>query len=254
MTPPAGHEVVALHAAYEPLLLQRFYNDILEPCFGMYPDELDDLESFHAQLTQSSHDSECLYHILLLLDKEGRSTILAGVCFEYYRRSNCGLVTYIATNPNVDTKGQGLGRYLTDNALRTLHDQARRHGHPKCRAVFLESNSDEVVNDVMPPARRRQLLTLWGLSFLEFDYVQPRLSEERDACKTLRLAVFNDALVETPGVGFGLPSRDLVAFLTDFYTVLMGSVALTCDPDAIRQLAWLQTHPTVQVEKRTPTR
>ncbi|ETV67761.1 hypothetical protein H257_16120 [Aphanomyces astaci] len=101
-------------------------------------------------MAQPDHDASCLYHILLLLESD-TTAILAGVCFECYFQSNCGLVTYVATNPKIDTKGQVFGRFLVDNALEQLQRQGQCRRHMRCRAVFLESNSDLVVHDVMGP-------------------------------------------------------------------------------------------------------
>ncbi|CAK4099998.1 unnamed protein product [Aphanomyces euteiches] len=236
--------VVALHEHYDRSLLDQFYSDVLLPCFGMYPDELDDLDALHVQLNEHNHDTtaEYLYHVLLLLQDK---TIVAGVCFEYYRRSICGLVTHIATNPKVDTRGQGVGKTLAGHAVHQLHRQARKHGHDACQAVFLESNRDQVEGDVMQPARRRQIFRAWGIQYLDFDYIQPRLSDDKEPCRTLYLGVWKDALVQQTDESAVLPSRILRDFLTDFFTVLIGTDGVETDVDAVRQLQWLDSHPVV---------
>ncbi|KAF0691611.1 Aste57867_17205 [Aphanomyces stellatus] len=243
-----GFSIVALHEAYDATLLDRFYNEILFPCFGIIPDEIEDLPDLHYQLKHGNSDvsGRYLLHMLLVVREDDQS-ILAGVCFEYYPASNCGLITYIATHPSINTRGLGLGRLLAAQAVDRLHTRAAEHGHKACQGIFFESNTDAVHDDVMVPATRRAMLRQWGVCYLDMVYVQPRLADHKAPCRTLCLGVWSNAIVTTPSGDKAILAAVVLAHLIEFYTVLMGADAVTTDADAIRQIAFLEARDYVYV-------
>ena len=154
------------------ILIEKFYNELLIPNFGIFPDELDSLENFKLAL-----DSKFQYqlNIILLFDDE---TLVAGCSYEFYPKSKCSLLTYIAVSKN--HQGLGLSKILINELLNQLSQN-----HPDCLALLCESNSDKVKGDVMDPKLRRKVLNNIGFQFLDFDYIQPPLSTEQEKCKDL---------------------------------------------------------------------
>ncbi|EQC32087.1 hypothetical protein SDRG_10283 [Saprolegnia diclina VS20] len=243
-----------LAVAYDRVLVDAFYDQVLAPAFGIIPDEIEDVDTLHYQLATGNHeaDHEYLLHCVLLFDEASSGNdpadVLGGFCCEYYPKSNCGLITYISTHPARDTRGRGLGRHMVNEVFRLLDADAIQHQHETITAIFLESNTDAVKDDIMVPARRRALLGTLGARFLAFSYVQPRLSPEKAPCRTLHLGVFERFLEPTGNGGVGMPAATVAAYLAEFYAVLMGSDALTNDADCRRQLSELQGMTHVPVD------
>lgn len=188
--------------------LVKFYEELLEPAFSVFPDELDSLSTFYFSLNNLSTEPYKL-HITLLVDT---CKILAGCCYEYYPKSKCCLLTYIVVSD--ESKGQGLSKILISEMLQQIQSH-----YGKIDAIFAESNSDKVdgSKDVMNPKLRRQILNRLGFSYLDIDYVQPPLSEELDKCRNLLLGVYKDYLVEGK-----IKSVIVLNWLEEFWNVLCG--------------------------------
>ena len=94
----------------------------------------------------------------------------AGICFERYPRSGCGLVTYEVVVPA--RRGQGVGRGLVDAAVRDLHARG-------ATAVF-----GEVVG-----SERVHRFQRWGAKVADCRYVQPALGPGLSRDRSLTLIV-----------------------------------------------------------------
>jgi N-acetylglutamate synthase-like GNAT family acetyltransferase len=188
--------------------LVRFYEELLQPAFSPFPDELDSLSTFYYSINNLSTEPYKL-HITLLVDS---GQILAGCCYEYYSKSRCCLLTYIVVSD--EFKGMGLSKTLI---LEMIHEIESHYG--KVEAIFTESNSDSVdeSKDVMSPKLRRQILNKLGFSYLDIDYVQPPLSKGLDKSRDLLLGVYQDYLVEGR-----IKSLIVLNWLEEFWNILCG--------------------------------
>lgn len=93
----------------------------------------------------------------LIFDEHG-DDIIAGITYEAYPKSRCGLVTYLVVAPHA--RGRGLGRRLFEYAAHDLYARG-------ARAVFGEVNRDA-------PERVARFVR-WGSRVLDYAYVQPAL-------------------------------------------------------------------------------
>ena len=84
--------------------------------------------------------------------------IIAGITYEAYPKSRCGLVTYMVVSPHA--RGRGLGRQLFEYAANDLYARA-------ARAVFGEVNRNA--------PERIVRFERWGARVLDYAYVQPAL-------------------------------------------------------------------------------
>jgi N-acetylglutamate synthase-like GNAT family acetyltransferase len=84
--------------------------------------------------------------------------IIAGITYEAYPKSRCGLVTYLVVAPHA--RERGLGRQLLTYAANDLYARG-------ARAVFGEVNRDA-------PDRIARFVR-WGARVLDYAYVQPAL-------------------------------------------------------------------------------
>jgi len=208
------------------VLLVRAYNELMVPNFGGLKDELEPVDVWIDALTVRWPASPYVLHVIVVLvhedepasKRDDEREIAGMVVCEYYPKSNCGLLTYIAVATSMQQKG--LGRLLVDSVLRSLSADAKAKGHLACKAVFLETNSDAVdaSKDVMVPAERRKVLQRLGFRLLPFEYVQPALGPGLDKCRDLHLAVHTSFVRQDGGVS----SKDLLAFIGEFFEVLLG--------------------------------
>jgi GNAT superfamily N-acetyltransferase len=98
--------------------------------------------------------------------------IIAGITYEAYPKSGCGLVTYMVVAPHA--RERGLGRQLLTYAANDLYARG-------ARAVFGEVNRDA-------PERIARFVR-WGARILDYPYVQPALGEGLDDDHGLHLMV-----------------------------------------------------------------
>jgi GNAT superfamily N-acetyltransferase len=99
------------------------------------------------------------------------------VFFELYRRSRCGLISYIAVDP--DQRRLHLGRDLVAHAVKTLQRDAAASGAP-LEAVFAEIHDPEKVPpaaDSMDAAERVSFFAKLHARKVPIRYVQPELEE-----------------------------------------------------------------------------
>ncbi len=208
--------------------LVRFYDELLIPNFYQFPDELDSLDTFYYALNSKSAFPYTL-HITLLVEND---KILAGCYYEYYDKSQSGLLTYIVVSEFA--KGRGLSKIL----MSEIQSQLKLY-HKNVNALFAESNSDKVdeKKDVMNPKLRRQILNKLGFFYLDFDYIQPPLSKDSSKCKDLLLGVHKDFLVSDK-----MKSSVLLDWLEEFWKTL-------CDNDYLKDLDFVNTKERLENSK-----
>ena len=122
-------------------ILRSFYDEIMIPSFPI-DDERESLESMLLGLEDSTTGSMTIYRFNIAFELQGgkEGAILGGVCSEYYKASNCALITYIAVAPAA--QGKGLSRALMGRAVERAHRMARGAGHEGgCAALLAETNA-----------------------------------------------------------------------------------------------------------------
>eukprot|EP01100_Stratorugosa_tubuloviscum_P006496 TRINITY_DN2801_c0_g3_i2.p1 TRINITY_DN2801_c0_g3~~TRINITY_DN2801_c0_g3_i2.p1 ORF type:complete len:305 (-),score=141.69 TRINITY_DN2801_c0_g3_i2:90-938(-) len=172
-------------------LLNRFYNELMIPNFPD-GDELDPIDVWIEMFSpNNSLYRTTILQITLAFEKndENLELILGGAVNEYYPRSQCGLISYIVVNQKI--RGSNIGTILADQSFIVLNSFAQFfHSIPKCRVIFAETNSPDLVSpeqDVMAPRIRCKVLHKMGFSLVNFNYIQPPLSENQSAAYNLLL-------------------------------------------------------------------
>eukprot|EP01132_Coremiostelium_polycephalum_P009208 gene9208-11284_t len=192
-----GWTLVDLWDDYDEDLLVRFYNELMLPNFPM-KNELEPITNFLNALsderrnTYNPHLSEL--HVLLALrwpndSSDLQPTIGAGIIFEYYSSTNCGLLSYLVVHRS--SRGQGLAGTLVERAVELLDKHAKTRGQlAGCNAIFLETNSAEKVTiqqDVMDPRMRHTIYHKMGFRLINFEYIMPPLFEGYEKLKGVLL-------------------------------------------------------------------
>lgn len=151
------------------------------------------LEEFAAQREsleawQTALRGEAAYQLRVRVEVEdGR--IVAGICYERYPISGCGLVTYMVVAPS--HRRRGLGQQLQHDAVAEL--------------------GGTVFGEIVPSKLSRNLR--WGARVVDIPYVQPSLGLGRD--RGLYLIVLEATRLSLPG--------SLVrGFLEEFYNATEG--------------------------------
>jgi hypothetical protein len=132
---------------------------------------------------------------------QGDRSILGGITYEHYPRSNCGLVTYMVVAPTA--RNQGLGRTLLELAARELYDAG-------AVLVLGEVHRDH-------PERLARFVR-WGARTLDVPYVQPSLGPGLERDNGL-------ALIVLPPVPAVVDEQVVDAFIAELYEVTEGSRA-----------------------------
>lgn len=237
-------DVVDLSEEYSRELLEKFYNELMIPCFGMFASELDTIDVFQNQLeTQTAPKtgfSPAGYRLRILLAIDKKTGSLAScVCCELYPRSRCSLMTYIVTHPNY--RRSGLIKLLVKEMFDKMDQDCKKISDGSLRAVFLESNDDSKISseeDVMNPRIRTEILKKLGWNPLHFQYIQPPLSESQPACKHLVLYIHEKFLLELKADETNVSISTIRDFLREFWSVLVSKPEL--DHDFMEMMESLQ--------------
>ena len=204
--PAAGSSLVSLKHSYSSQLLDQFYNQLMIPNFPL-KEERDDLDDWKACLDpiQRGNDDDDPgpdMDILLLLvqaeddnddDVDKSPEIAVGLAFEYYKRAQTGLLSYIVTAQKWRRKGlvQTLHPVVLE-ALSQLHrlHQDNTENSTTIRAIFCETNTI-YAGDASPGTirTRHKILHRLGYRQLEFPYVQPALEEDASSFDDIMLLI-----------------------------------------------------------------
>ena len=153
-------------------LLARYEREVYFPAF---PDaEIREDTGYWLGLLDADPPEEApqpLIEVILFLAAD--DAVAGGVTIEYYRRADCGLLTYISVA--ADRRGQGLGRRLVA-AARAALTEAAGHTVPMLAETERYDDADDDEEREKTLTRQRQLAKL-GAHRIDFDYVMPPLRE-----------------------------------------------------------------------------
>lgn len=195
--------IVDLRESFDLELLVQFYEDVLSPHYASRKEELDPLENWIGQFPpydQQNNQDDVLFHVALALkysedeEENSKPMIVGGLAFEYYTKNNCGFLAYLIVP--VGDRGERMARALIDYAVETITYEAKSRGHLSgCNVIFMETSSDVPVQKIQTQeladfTHQHSVLERMGWKLLDFDYIQPPLSNERKKSKNLFLMVY----------------------------------------------------------------
>ncbi|CAK9079281.1 Alpha/beta hydrolase domain-containing protein aho-3 (Abnormal hunger orientation protein 3) [Durusdinium trenchii] len=160
-------------------LLRHVYDGLLQVHFPV-PGELDDFETMISQLQQPVDGLNPELHVLVLMTGDEP---MGCACYEYYPRGNHCLISYICVAEAF--RRQGVSKVLMERIQAQLAQRAEK----PLAAIFAETHSADVIDGIMDPLERQEVLAALGFRCLDFDYTQPPLSERHEPCGGLRLLV-----------------------------------------------------------------
>lgn len=188
-------------------LLQAVYDCLLKVHFPV-PGELDDLETLQDALQQPSDGLNPELHVLLLSETaEPMENLMGCASYEYYPRGNHCLISYICVAEPF--RRRGVSKLL----MSTLQKQMEERAAKPLAAIFAETHASDVEDGIMDPLERQEVLASLGFRCLDFDYVQPPLSDQHKPCGGLKLLVKDQD---------ALPREAIVSYLDDFSGSVLG--------------------------------
>jgi GNAT superfamily N-acetyltransferase len=195
----AGREDAALLAAFHAgLYLEAF------------ADKREELEVWTRRLWDGDAPYDLTIRLAGLDLRTAHPDIHGGIVYERYRRSRCGLMTYMVVAR--EHRKHGLGRRLLREAADSLRDpDGYVFGEVSDPLTCEPSHREE-------SWRRLELFERWGARVVDARYIQPRLDETKDRDRALRLLVFPGA-APLPATVRG----DVIAqFLDEFFEITEG--------------------------------
>ena len=162
--------------------LARFYTEVYMECFPD-ADERESFDNLLAYLTQGTTAQDYCYHIILARDEKGE--IVGGGIFDYMKRTNAGVIEFIAVKS--DLQSGGMGSLIYQHIRSVLADDAYRTCQKPVSCIFCEIDSPE-----HSKASIKKYLYFWNkhhYRYLDFQYVQPALSLKQSPVTGLWLTV-----------------------------------------------------------------
>lgn len=179
-----------LTTRFDAELFRRFYHELLVPNFPL-DDELVPWEETLACAADAPEQADPATYTMILrvVVSDGSGAIVAGHMSEFYPNSSAGLLAYFVAAEGF--RGCGLGRWLVEDAICTMHHQAQLRGHDHCSSILAETNAPGVSDGVMVATERHRVLAHLGFQQVDFPYIQPPLKAEgKGACGDMLLLAY----------------------------------------------------------------
>lgn len=189
-------------------LLGEFYTSIYMESFPSI-DERESLDSIIDYLTRKNNGAfgRNNYHIILAVKSH---KIQGGAIFDYFEKSNCAVIEFIAIKKIYQSNG--VGSRLYQKILENVCKDASIRRHHNVDYIFCEI---EKVKESL--SNEDKYIWFWnkmGYKKLDFDYVQPALEAGKDCVNTLDLIVLQVGNVDERALG--LRRSVLKNFLLDY--------------------------------------
>jgi GNAT superfamily N-acetyltransferase len=173
--------------------LDRFENELYIPNFPN-ENEREPLDNIKQRILESGYPKTS---ITLLIDNE---KLVGGCIIDGYE--DCDSIEPIYLVINKDMRNRGYGRCLLEESISNIN---------YAKHVFLEVDDPETIVDesyiTIDPRKRLNMYLHWGFKVLNFNYIQPPLSEDAKSEENLLLLYKGD----------NLNKNDLKNFLFHFY-------------------------------------
>ncbi len=160
--------------------LGRFYTSIYIDAFKD-ENERETFDNFLHYLKQTGDGYK--YHIVLAKDESGE--IIGGCVFDYFKKSNTGMIEFIAIGK--DMQSCGMGTKLYTHVLSILSRDAHRMNKKTLEYVCCELDSPEISQD-----STRKYIYFWNknnFKYIDFKYLQPSLSAGKKPVEGLWLTI-----------------------------------------------------------------
>lgn len=147
----------------------QFYTDVYMEAFPD-EDEREGFDNFLKYLKRAVDAKDYKYHVILAKDEQNR--VLGGGIFNYYKKSNAGVIEFLAVRS--DMQSSGIGTMIYKHIVSILSEDAHQMTGKALDYILCEIDSPEHSR-----AEVKKYLYFWNKNnfwHLDFHYVQPALS------------------------------------------------------------------------------
>jgi len=203
----------SINFIYDKVTYNKFKKDIetFEILYNNNFTDQNEKEDFKGIISRIiNNDTSSTFRTFICIDRSS-----SGVVLEYYVRSNCLLITYIAVSePN---RRKGLAKQLIESGLKLTSQYINSVYGKKTDAVFFEANNPiSTVSDSFDPNLRLEIFRKSGCKWIDIEYVQPPLDKQKH--KVFNLLLFCYPINHESGTK--LKKTTIISFLEDFYYAL----------------------------------
>ena len=160
----------------------NFYTDVYMEAFPD-EDEREGFDSFLGYLSRAVDVKEYKYHIVLAKDTSNQ--VIGGCIFNYYKKTNTGVIEFLAVKR--DFQSNGIGTMLYNRVVSMLSEDAYQMNGRQLDYICCEIDSPE-----HSKAEIKKYLYFWNKNNywrLDFNYVQPSLSATQKSVTGLWLTI-----------------------------------------------------------------
>lgn len=217
--------------------LGLFYTNIY---MDNFPDE-NERETFDnllGYLKAAESATDYRYHIVLAKDEAG--TIIGGCIFDYFKKTNTGVIEFLAVR--TDLQSAGIGTLIYEHTRTVLNADAFAEGKVAPDYLCCEIDSPE-----HSKADVKKYLYFWnknGFMKIGFDYLQPALSRGKERVTGLWLT-----LAPRSGQKKSVPKQLVLDILGDYMRYAMGIAEPEKNEEYIAMKAQTEGRETLSLEK-----
>lgn len=162
--------------------LAQFYTEIYLECFT-YENERETFDNLMSYLKKAKECNDYKYHIITVKNADGE--IAGGAIFDYFKRTNCAVIEFIAVKESM--QACGIGSALYKEIYGVLSCDANENKKNRVDNIFCEIDRPD-----RTAVKNNKYLYFWSknnFKKLKFDYVQPALSASQQPVDKLWLTV-----------------------------------------------------------------
>lgn len=145
------------------------------------PNERETLENMLSSLRMNSEDNNAnKYHIIIAKNLSG--TIVGGAIFDYYIKTNSGVIEFISVGSSFQS--MGIGSFLYNTIYEKLNQDAKKNSKINISNIFCEIEDPSTLEK----NASRKYYEFWkkyGFKKLNFNYIQPSLDDNKSVVDTL---------------------------------------------------------------------
>lgn len=187
----------------------QFYTDIYIDAFPD-DDERETFDNFLKYMRRAKDATEYKYHIILAKDESDK--ILGGCVFNYYKKSNTGVIEFLAVRK--DMQSSGIGTAIYKHVMSTLSEDAHRINGKALDYICCEIDSPDYSKSGI-----KKYLYFWNKNnywHIDFEYVQPALSADQAPVRGLWFTISPQSNVVSE-----VPSRLVLDVIYDYIKYAM---------------------------------
>ena len=217
--------------------LGQFYTDIYMEAFPD-DDEREGFDNLLKYLKCAANAKEYKYHIILAEDDTNR--IVGGCIFNYYKKSNTGVIEFLAVRS--DLQSSGIGTMLYKHVKAMLSEDAHRMLGRSIDYISCEIDSPEYSKSEI-----KKYLYFWNKNnfwHLDFNYVQPALSAGQKPVTGLWLTISPQRESQNE-----IPSKLVADIIYDYIKYAMCIEDPSQCPEYVNMEKQLMSSETVRLRK-----